>query len=72
MDIDPRKQNAGSPWFRVVVFGLMLSFLTVLSYLSASHFDETEVKLIGGMAVVTLMILFSPELAKWVLKKGGD
>ena len=64
--------DSGSTVYKLVAFALMLIFLTVLSYLSASNFDGSELKLIGGMAVVTLLVLFAPDLARRYLPGGNS
>jgi hypothetical protein len=71
LQLDPRRVDSGSTGYKLVAFALMLLFLSVLSYMSASNFDETELKLIGGMAVVTLLVLFAPDLARRYLPGGG-
>jgi hypothetical protein len=70
--LDPRQVDSGSTGYKLIAFALMLIFLTVLSYLSASTFDGTELKLIGGMAVVTLLVLFAPDLARRYLPGGSQ
>jgi hypothetical protein len=71
LQLDPRRVDSGSLGYKVMVFALMLMFLTGLSYMSASNFDETEIRLIGGMAVITLLVLFAPDLARHYLPGGS-
>lgn len=61
--------DAGTSGFRLAAFALMLAFLTALSYQSASH-GHLEPELIGGMAVVTLLVLFAPDIARKYLPGG--
>lgn len=50
--------------WRVIIYFGSLGFLTFLSWMCASNFDETELKLVGGFALGFAGLLFSKELRK--------
>jgi hypothetical protein len=71
MDLDPRQHDPGSPSYRLVALALMLAFLSFLSWLNASNFDETELKTIGWWAMAALVVLFAPDVARRFLGNGS-